>query len=251
MTDRVFSGLLTRVDLAPRPRAERFLEMLEQEAPHLVPRRYGSYEPIKVEYTSRVEAARGWEEGFIWRGQARTVEGTVYTRERYVTHSDAAISGRMGAIGVTSLVRFLKAATVEFDADFGYTHLINDKEIRTSAPETIGGIGDRDRVLIVVSRDLEKYIPDLYWATIFGRVYTEKFGHDKLRKAPAPFVCELDNGSFYLQLSDDIGDMHSNFEQIEAVRAAVKSHLGSEWFYDPAKPRAHRYLTPPELAEGN
>src|SRR6476619_5796824 len=51
------------------------------------------------------------------------------------------------------------------------------------------------RNLFVVTHRLKKYLPDIYWMTVFGAPYVRLFSQELLLSAPAYQVQELENGS--------------------------------------------------------
>ncbi|NJL30059.1 MAG: hypothetical protein HC897_20275 [Thermoanaerobaculia bacterium] len=91
---------------------------------------------------------------------------------------------------------------------------------------------------------LQQYLPDLYWLTIFGPPYVDLFGRERLLSAPAPIVEELPTGAILIQLSENMLDFRDRFEEVDRVRQAVKAHLDSDAFFDPAKGKDHKYNVP-------
>jgi len=73
-------------------------------------------------------------------------------------------------------------------------------------------------------------LPDMYWGVVFGKAYSDLFGMDKLLSAPAYHVEQLSDDAVYIQLSETLGDVLTNFDEVQAVREKVKEHLGNAFF---------------------
>src|SRR6185295_460308 len=105
--------------------------------------------------------------------------------------------------------RLLECAASAFSADFGFIHRITDAEIPKG--RTNGSIGFLDTAqteknLFVVTHRLKKWLPDIYWMTVFGKPYVELFSRERLLSCPAFAVNELDNGSIVIQLTPELTD---------------------------------------------
>jgi hypothetical protein len=85
--------------------------------------------------------------------------------------------------------------------------------------------------------DLMKEVPDLYWATCFGRDYVEAIGRNRLSSAPVAAIrgCRT---SVTLQLTNDPEDMILRPDLVEAARAKAIHHIGSDVFFDPERAKA-------------
>ena len=70
-------------------------------------------------------------------------------------------------------------------------------------------------------------LPDMYWGVVFGKAYSDLFSMDKLLSAPAYHVEQLSDDVVYIQLSETLGDVLTNFDEVQAVREKVKAHLGN------------------------
>jgi hypothetical protein len=135
---------------------------------------------------------------------------------------------------------------VRFNADFSFLNLLAKGEIeRGIQAATVKFLGsDKQPHFGVAPKMIYRYLPDLYWATIFGPAYVKHFGRDKLLSAPAPFVKELDDQHVYLQLSQDLMDLERAPEDLDQVRGLVKSHLDDDSFFRPEKGADYRYHVP-------
>jgi hypothetical protein len=64
---------------------------------------------------------------------------------------------------------------------------------------------------------LRRWIPDLFWATVFGPAYVRLFGRETLLSVPAPVVTEISRDLIVVQLSESLSDMHERFEEVDRV----------------------------------
>jgi len=140
----------------------------------------------------------------------------------------------------------LRHAASAFNADFGFIHHITAAEIKRKQDDTISFLdtGRTEKHLFVTTHDLNKYVPDVYWTTVFGAPYVKLFSREKLLSAPAHRVEELENGSVVLQLTPDLSDTATDEAAFENVRKAVKDHLSSDAFLDARKGTEYRYAVP-------
>jgi hypothetical protein len=134
-----------------------------------------------------------------------------------------------------------------FSADFGFIHSITEAEIpRGLANESINFLdtAHTEKNLYVVTLDLNKWLPDIYWTTVFGRPYVELFSRERLLSCPAYRVKELDNGSIVVQLTPELKDIAAEEAAFERVRQDARNHLYTDAFFKPAKGVDYRYRVP-------
>ena len=84
--------------------------------------------------------------------------------------------------------------------------------------------------ILPVGLDLRKHIPGLYWITLFGKIYVDWFGKEKMKTAPAYKVFELPNDAIGYQLYEDPAQYQEEESQETARR--VKQYLGEKAFFD-------------------
>jgi hypothetical protein len=101
-----------------------------------------------------------------------------------------------------------------------------------------------EKNLYVVTLDLNKWLPDIYWTTVFGRPYVELFSRERLLSCPAYRVKELDNGSIVVQLTPELKDIAAEEAAFERVRQDARNHLDTDAFFNPAKGVDYRYRVP-------
>jgi len=96
----------------------------------------------------------------------------------------------------------------------------------------------------IFTHELVRSLPDIVWSQIFGPAYVKLFGLNKLLSAPAYKVEQLGAETVYIQLSESLFDMHDRYEEVDAVRQAVKRHLDDNIFFDSRNPPDHVYRVP-------
>jgi hypothetical protein len=104
---------------------------------------------------------------------------------------------------------------------------------------------------VVPTVQLELCLPDLFWANVLGPPYTQMFGADRLATAPAHLVEEIAPGTFYLQLSERIEDIHEHPDQLDRARVEVKEHLGVNAFWHPEAGLDFAYYQAPRFPDEN
>jgi len=78
--------------------------------------------------------------------------------------------------------------------------------------------------------DLERALPDIYWANFFGPEYVRMFSIEKLESAPVHRIEKLSDGGVLLVLTRSLSDYDADPEGFNRARMAVKEHLGIEAF---------------------
>lgn len=129
-------------------------------------------------------------------------------------------------------VRYLKQAAVPLAVDFAFIDTMTEEYRMRYQPE-------QERYLYCIGRSYAFYaatielihcLPDMYWGVVFGKAYSELFGMDKLLSVPAYHVEQLSDDAVYIQLSETLGDVLTDFDDVQAVREKVKEHLGNAFF---------------------
>jgi hypothetical protein len=246
--------VLTRADLTLYEQKLAAVKVVVDACPALSPHLYGTYEPLKLRFhpaeidTFVAEWQNGLSGSIYWKTRSPEIEGGFSANS-----FDEAIHGWLtlwsdrNDVDYKCFVRcMLKGADLSC-ADFAFTHVVVESDIRANAGTRCYFRLDpkRDKwALHTFTHDLRRYIPELYWGSVFGLPYIAMFGRKRLLSAPAPVVEELSYGGIYLQLSDDPFDLLSDYEDVNAVRGAVKSHLGGNAFYDKELPEDHQYDVP-------
>lgn len=147
------------------------------------------------------------------------------------------------------LLNFVRAVSDGFCVDFAFIHPLTEEEFGHDAfSKGVFTFSSNHplRTLSITTHELRKSIPNLYWATYFGRPYLEMFGHEKFLSMPTCAISEeLGEGLFCIRLSPDISDFKFNFSKVNDCRSQVKQHLNLDAFYNPEQGPWHRYSVPP------
>lgn len=265
MRNKVFLSMATRRSLVSRQEGQTFFKCLSDLAPELLPERYGNWEPLRKQFNrADTEAAlAAWQYPLLWTTRKPRVRGSVWHGiSPPPSQGDVVISVDEGAIPLGSLVNLVCSMAQDFLADFALIHLLTSPEKQRGSEQDAVFFTDRAgtkggslSVPPIMLRT--KYVPDLYWFTIFGPPYVKLFGRDRLLSAPAKLVQELPYGGILLQLTSSISDLTDRPEEFEAARSAVMAHLDHDVFFDPAKGPDYPYQRPnfldreplPEISE--
>jgi hypothetical protein len=132
---------------------------------------------------------------------------------------------------------------------YGFVHAWHPEEAVAPAGLRVGD--DSRPWLLLGPRDLTSYLPNLYWAQIFGPPWVELFGADTLASTPAFRVEEVAPGHWLVQLTEHLADVVDEHVAFEAVRSRAKSHLGADAFFSAERGPSGPYRAPhiPTLLE--
>jgi hypothetical protein len=83
---------------------------------------------------------------------------------------------------------------------------------------------------IRIGIDLERALPDIYWANFLGPEYVEMFGSKKISSAPCYSIERLQDGGALLLLSASPLDYLDDPDGFEKRREELKTYLGLEAF---------------------
>lgn len=228
-----------------------FINYLMREAPNLVPERYSAIEPInKVFDPDKLDVVLDdWGDGFYWKRKQPKLLGGVgrvsSPGTRRPHHDRLSITISTNEALITALMHAVEGLSLLFRSDFSllHPHPTRSEEVEFSIANETLQFGPRGW-WGVLSQNLYEYVPDLYWATVFGPSYVQFFGMERLLTAPAPFVRALNNETVYIQLSERAEDLEDRYESIAATRSAIKRHLGMDAFFDLTKGKQSEYRVP-------
>lgn len=130
------------------------------------------------------------------------------------------------------------ARTPAYGLDYGLLHAWHPDEPAGPSGVRVGRDGPW---LFLTPIDLAtEWLPNLFWAQIFGPPWVELFGADRLASVPAYRVEEVAPDRWLVQLTERLGDVVDDHDRFDRIRAAAKAHLGADAFYS-----AERGLTGP------
>jgi hypothetical protein len=218
------------------------MQMLHDLLPAYTPHRFGHCEPLpEIMGTFDVERlARQWSGGFFWTSNRGVGEGRVWPENDYNGHARVRLSGKATPREYRPAVTFLLQLSELLRPDFAYVHLFTEREAAERAYEMLYpySIG-------VTTHELRKYLPDLVWGTVFGPPYVRLFGRETLLSAPVHLARELGEETIYLQLTESLADLQTDYDRVDQVREATKDHLGRDAFLDMAYGQLQIYNAPP------
>lgn len=222
--------------------------LLHDHMPDYRPYRYDTSEPLN-EVMEEFDVQRledPWKRGFFWKGRRGVSEGSVWP-DSVPNHSALYLTGKSIPMLLPRAVQFLLQASQVVRPDFAYLHLLTETEFRSRDyhmchPYSIG----------IVTQELRKYLPDLEWGMVFGPPYVRMFGRQTLLSAPVFIAHEIGEETIYVQLTDSLRDLQTDYDRVDQVREATKDHLGRDAFLDTTygltqiynSPPAGRYRTP-------
>jgi hypothetical protein len=217
-------------------------------APSAVPTKYGYWEPLRSPFKmDQLESVlERWPSDLLWKRDRPRVSGSFFWSGDKDGTTVEVSAGQQDSL-VTELTGLLQRWAVQLRADFGLLHVLTAADIRVGVQS--GAVQHLDKegrrsVLTVFRRHLRRYCPNLYWATIVGPPYVELFGRERVRSLPAYQVEELAPDLFYVQLTEQIGDVRERPGEFEAARDRAKAHLGGDAFFEVALGRDHGYRVP-------
>lgn len=250
MRDKIDIGILTPKQFNLRNDTSKALDLICNVNTDITPQYYGNYEPLRSPFdpSQREGFLDALERTVFFKRNRPRVEGGIsvpYPQQKI--HGNLSIHADALRTDTKGLIRFVQQASRELKADFAYLHLPTEYDVPVAYETNTGIYLDRQRgifSLYVTTHPLKKYIPELYWATVFGPAYIEHFGRDVILSSPAPIIRELSAECIYLQLSESPFDLKNEFERVDSIRQAVKKHLDNNSFFDLALPADHVYNVP-------
>lgn len=236
--------------LAEKHEGRAIFELLGQYAPNLVPEKYDLVEPIRKVFTldDLNTVLEDWTSAFFWKKKSPKSEGSAWPNVgKRLKHGGIRTTVYQYSKVIQETVEFFKHCSAYVEADYASIHLITEREVeRGKANGTFhfNNVQHTDYSHIVTTFILEKYLPDVYWGMVLGRPYVKLFGRERILSSPAAHVEELAENIFYIQLTDDIRDLETRFDDVEKVRQAVKEHLNNNAFFDESLGANHSYNVP-------
>jgi hypothetical protein len=221
-------AVLAPSDLSDPNVAAEVLSTIISAHSDLVPRRFGSHEPLRSRANPQVtadELVASWRTPFLWT-TGRRCEGSMWFDNPPV--HDVVYLRTVAARAVDALVPLLRRLSLLTDAAYASLHVHYETEERylhryaAAYPYSIGP----------TTHDLRLSLPDMPWTTMFGAPYVAMFGRDCLTAAPAYRVEWLAPDLCFLQLTEAPPAPGPSSAPYEAARDAMKAHLGTEHFLD-------------------
>lgn len=218
-------GILFSTSITDRSCGQRFLDSLP---PKLYPHKFNDHEPINrlLNENSLSEALELWGRGFLWRAKAPKTSGHFLSGRVRRQHDVVIISTTMKTFISVDLVRFMLSLDERFGIDFAYVNIETSHDQEVSDDYYFEHVEPFSQGIF--TRDLQKGLPNLPWACVFGEPYRVIFGA-KLESAPVHSSSQLANSTL-LQLTENPEDVSHKRGDYEATRDAVQEHLGCNAF---------------------
>lgn len=242
---KIHVELFTPSQLTDPQEGRALLDAISRQLPSWTPQRYGQTQPLRHVYDpGRAENFLAQADGLMFRNASSTAEGSVSVRMgpwdilSKITLTGLATRAELDSGGIGA---FLADCGTSLALSYAMAHIFTPKQADEYYQAWFEIPPPGDRVRIASQGTFPYCLRDLYWANVFGPPYTELFGTDRLRTAPAAVVTELRPGYFYLQVTNTIADLYNAdaIPQYQAARDAIKEHLGPDAFCQPgaATPR--------------
>ena len=221
--------------------AQALLDLWLELLPGFAPERYGNYEPVHRPF-SKDAAVTHWTWPFLAERTAPRVDASVFMRAGprrrhsfFKLSVDAAGIGRVHSADEVFL--FLLRVAEATRCHFAYADVLDEALIASSARTgTIRrtGAGGQKTSLDVSTETLERFLPNVYWATVFGAPYVSHFGRSALLEAPAFNVVEIPETGVALRLSAEPSLTDAQGTEMQRRRESVKTHLNNDSFFNRA-----------------
>lgn len=239
-------SLLSRTSLVGSTEAGSvFLGHVEALHAGWLPERWGHEEPLRHRSDGGpIDDMFGAD--LLWRGRDGSMGDASVSTEPWQPHAYLTIEAELARADMAGATGLLKRLAAEFKGDYGFIHQLTlDDASFLAGSQTTADFHEDGPFLVVPSEQLQLCLPHLFWVNVLGPPYTELFGADRLASAPAHTVEEVAPGTFYLQLSERIQDLHEHPAQIEDARIEIREHLGVNAFWHPqAGPDFAHYEAP-------
>ena len=234
--EQVCLYLMTPWSLATREEAALILQLWEELLPAYLPEKWGNWEPIDrvFDLNRRNEILDQWDNPFLAKRSKPRMESHLFTRRgKNPPHATWSFDFRSGEVDVAVLSRFLCTACERLGADLGLLTLLTPEEIARGRQADTVLVLDKKATRFgfsMTTHQIKKYLPDLYWLTVFGPPYVQMFGLEKLLAAPTFKRERIGEQTVALQLTPDLYDMRRP-DEFQEVRAQIKTLLGEQAFF--------------------
>ena len=248
----VFYQIVSPLPLNTRDDARRLLGVWAECAPGFFPDRTGSGEPLREKLsptTIDVALKHWWSQCMLKRIAPPKLTSSVFMQVGpHREHSDWSIDlHKLRDYEPHAFYNLLRRSAAIFGADFGLIHHLTEAEItrgRENGSVFFLNTAKTERLLFIPDLILKKYIPDVYWITLFGAPYVRLFSRERLLSAPVHHVDELENGSIILQLTGHLDATVTEEVAFERLRSRVRKHLDCDAIFDEKKGPNYGYRVP-------
>ena len=206
--------------------------------PEYIPMKFDWVEPIKQVFSaddlSNLVFSNGKVDNVWWKRIGKPKANGSWMRSGIrsgnpstYTHSDISLN-----VGETlfqdKLVDYLQVASVQSEADIGFIDSVVDEYKKMATLSEYAPYGGD---LMLSTKLLRNWLPEMPWAVVFGPAYIRLFGKEKALATPAYKVEEIGKEMVYIQLTQRMEDIHEKYNLVMQARAVAKKHLGEECFF--------------------
>ena len=207
--------------LEEKENCTQFLKILGEELPCFFPEKIGNWEPIKTPFVHIEDATNYWHSPFLWK-RRKEIKCEGYFSFGYpLVHSDLIICSNSKQLPQQqNTINFLIKFCLHFFSDLAYINLCTDNDSRLFDysiwhPLSLG----------LFTHCIRKGIPLLPWATVFGAPYVNLLGMDAFLDVPAHTVTPLNEQQVYIQITEHIEDIYTDYDVFARKRAQIMDYL--------------------------
>ena len=238
-------NILSPQGLASTEEAKDIFHAWITTLPGLVPERVGKYEPLRtvVRSADLSDALQGWEPPLFLASRRKPrmhciifqcgPNGPDTKHSSLKFEFAAAEATQLGALA------FFESLCDVVEADFAAMEVIDEPYLDYGERSgTIGYLNVKRTgwSFCLSTIGLRKGIPDLYWATVFGKPYVDLFGYEQLVRSPALRTRPLNYGGVMLQLTESFNDGE---QALRPRREEIKRHLNPLAFRGSSRAALH------------
>lgn len=216
-----------------------------------LPEKYGNHEPISIPFDAADPEAivQVWGWPVLAKKRRPRMDASIWCRHRpeLKQHASVCFTLQHDAVDQSELLDFLCTASAALHADFACIHLLSQSNVNRERERKIAHALNSAATRFfcdIYSQDLQRRIPDLFWATIFGKPYTTSIGLERLTTAPVYKSTTVAPDMVCLQLSERLQDVQEDPVRLDVVRRRCTEHIGSEYFYSTEREIAGAYTVP-------
>lgn len=167
---------------------------------------------------------------FQWNSVDGAAQVAVHPGHRDNQHCAVAVECPVHSIDLPTLARAVRDLGEWAGADFAHLTVLGDEN------------GVRP-TMYLTSRDLSRWLPEIWHGLLLGPPYVDLIGADRIRRAPAHAVEATGQRRFWVGL-DAWEAVASDDGDVDAHRRDVCAHLGPDLFWQPER----RIYRTPEFA---
>lgn len=225
--------------------SEDFLSAIKLHAkmlPMYMPMKWGWYEPLKNPFEpENINAMleNGKASTIWWKRTGKDrAEGVFKTWSRsYPNQQHSTIQfDFFDTKYQIELLEYLKVASINAETDFSFMDGVAKEYFEFAKANFLLPHHSIDCPktwnFILPTHRLHHWLPDMPWAVVFGSAYVKMFGKEKLLSTPAYKVEELPEDMVFIQLTENMEDIHLKFQEVWNARAKAKEHLGEQYFFN-------------------